>query len=96
LLSHRNDNRLEDMMIKIVSSLAMAGMMVFSIAGQAQSQERALRAITRGEAAPLGKAMTQSQARRLCQQQMRGARGESRAAIRQKVAICMRRNMEGN
>ncbi len=81
-------------MIKLVSSLAVAGMMVFSVTGAAHSQERALRSITRGEAAPLGKAMTQSQARRLCQQQMRGAR-ESRSAIRQKVAICMRRNMEG-
>jgi hypothetical protein len=82
-------------MIKIISSLAIAGMMMIPAAQQAQSQERALRAITRGEAAPLKKSMTQAQARRLCQQQMRGAR-ESRSAIRQKVAICMRRNMEGN
>lgn len=81
-------------MLKMISGLAVAGMMVFSVSGTAQSQERALRAITRGEAAPLGKSMTQAQARRLCQQQMRGAR-ESRSAIRQKVAICMRRNMEG-
>ena len=81
-------------MIRIISGLAMAGMMVFSIAGQAQSQERALRAVTRGEAAPLQKSMTQAQARRLCAQQMRGAR-ESKSAIRQKMAICVRRNMEG-
>jgi hypothetical protein len=81
-------------MIKLISGFAMAGMMVFAITGQAQSQERALRSITRGEAAPLQKSMTQAQARRLCQQQMRGAR-ESRSAIRQKVAICVRRNMEG-
>jgi hypothetical protein len=91
---NRNENRLEDIMIRIISGLAMAGMMVFSIAGQAQSQERALRAVTRGEAAPLQKSMTQAQARRLCAQQMRGAR-ESKSAIRQKMAICVRRNMEG-
>lgn len=81
-------------MIKLISSLAIVGMMMIPAAQQAQSQEKALRTITRGEAAPLQKSMTQAQARRLCQQQMRGAR-ESKAAIRQKVAICMRRNMEG-
>lgn len=81
-------------MFRMISGLAITGMMVFSVAGQAQAQERALRSITRGEAAPLQKSMTQAQARRLCEQQMRGAR-ESRSAIRQKVAICMRRNMEG-
>lgn len=82
-------------MIKLVSSLAIAGLMVVSVAEQAQSQERALRAITRGEPAPLQKAMTESQARRLCQQQMRGSR-ESRSAIRKKVSICMRGHMQGN
>jgi hypothetical protein len=38
--------------------------------------------------------MTQSQARRLCQMEMRGTR-ESRSAIRQKMAICMRKRMDG-
>jgi hypothetical protein len=81
-------------MIKLISSLAIAGVMMVSAAEQAQAQERAFRSITRGQPAPLQKSMTQAQARRLCEQQMRGSR-ESRSAIRQKVAICMRRNMEG-
>ena len=81
-------------MIRIISSIAVAGMMVFSVAGQAQSQERTLRRITAGPAAPLQKSMTQSQARRLCQQEMRGSR-DSRMAKRQKMEICMRRKTEG-
>ena len=81
-------------MIKIMTGIAVAGMMSLTFVGTAQAQERAFRAITRGESPALGKSMTQAQARRLCAQQMRGAR-ESKAAIRQKMSICMRRNMEG-
>lgn len=82
-------------MIKIVSSIAMAGMMVFAVSGQAQAQERALRSITAGPAAPLQKSMTQAQARKLCNQEMRGAR-ETRAALKTKMDVCMRGKMEGN
>lgn len=81
-------------MMKITSGIALAGMMALTIAGSAQAQERAFRRITAGPSAPLQKAMTQSQARRLCQMEMRGTR-ESRSAIRQKMAICMRKRMEG-
>ncbi len=81
-------------MIRIVLSAAVAGLMSLSMAGTGQAQERALKRITQGQPAPLQKAMTQSQARRLCQQEMRGAR-ESRSAIRKKMEICMRTKMEG-
>ncbi|POR53415.1 hypothetical protein [Bosea psychrotolerans] len=81
-------------MIKLVSSIALAGMMTLTIASAGQAQERTFRRMTAGPSAPLGKSMTQSQARRLCQMEMRGTR-ESRSAIRQKMAICMRKRMEG-
>lgn len=82
--------------MKIAACVALIGVLVLAIAGPTTvgAQERALRAITRGDSPALQKSMTQSQARRLCQQQMRGAR-ESRASLRQKMAICIRRNMEG-
>ncbi|MFN3670986.1 MAG: hypothetical protein ACK4VM_03650 [Bosea sp. (in: a-proteobacteria)] len=82
-------------MIRIVLSAAVAGLMSLSMTGAGQAQERTLKRITAGEPAPLQKAMTQSQARRLCQQEMRGAR-ESRSSIRQKMQICMQKKMEGN
>lgn len=82
-------------MIRTILSAAVVGLMSLSVAGPGQAQERALKRITQGQPAPLQKAMTQSQARRLCQQEMRGAR-ESRSAIRQKMQICMRNKMEGN
>ncbi|CAN7335474.1 hypothetical protein LJR009_002800 [Bosea sp. LjRoot9] len=81
-------------MIKLVSGIALAGMMMLTVASTVQAQERTFRRITAGPSAPLGKSMTQSQARRLCQMEMRGTR-ESRSAIRQKMAICMRKRMEG-
>ncbi len=81
-------------MIKLVSGIALAGMMALTVASAAQAQERTFRRITAGPSAPLQKSMTQSQARRLCQMEMRGTR-ESRSAIRQKMAICMRKRMEG-
>jgi hypothetical protein len=81
-------------MRKIMIGLAGAGLLALTLGGQAPAQERALRRITAGPAAPLNKSMTQAQARKLCAQQMRGTR-ESRSAIRQKMAICQRKYMEG-
>ncbi len=81
-------------MTRTIMAVAAAALMTLTLGGQAQTQERALRRITAGPSAPLGKSMTQAQARRLCQMEMRGTR-ESRSAIRQKMAICMRKRMEG-
>lgn len=82
-------------MIKLASGIALAGLMAFAVAGQASAQERTLRRITAGEPAPLQKAMTQSQARRACTQELRGSR-ESKSSIRQKMTICMNDKMQGN
>lgn len=82
-------------MMKLISGIAAAALMTFAMAGQASAQERTFRKITSGEPAPLQKAMTQSQARRACSQEMRGAR-ESKSAIRQKMTICMNDKMQGN
>lgn len=81
-------------MTRTIIGVAAAALMALTLGGQAQSQERALKRITAGPPAALNKSMTQAQARRLCAQQMRGAR-ESRSAIRQKMAICERKYMEG-
>jgi hypothetical protein len=82
-------------MIKLVSGIAMAGLMALAMGSQASAQERTLRRITAGEPAPLQKAMTQSQARRACSMELRGTR-ESKSAIRQKMTICMNDKMQGN
>ena len=50
---------------------------------------------TAGPSAPIKNAMTESQARRLCTQEMRGSR-ESARSKRQKMSICMRGKMEGS
>lgn len=91
-------------MIKIFSSIAMAGMMagVLAIPAQAQgtatqverSMERGLKRATAGEPAKLQGAMTQSQARRVCQQEMSGAR-ESKSAMRTKMNFCINEKMQG-
>ncbi|WP_439497270.1 hypothetical protein [Bosea sp. (in: a-proteobacteria)] len=94
LKNHRSHNGLEETMKKLASAIAMAGLIVLSGGGVAQAQEKTFGRIVRGQPAPLQKSMTQAQARRICSQQMRGAR-ESRSAIRQKMAICMRRQTEG-
>lgn len=81
-------------MIRIVTGMALAGLMTLSMAGASQAQERVFRKMTAGEPAPLQKAMTQSQATKLCRQEMRGAR-ESKSSINQKMSICVRKRMEG-
>ena len=88
------DNR-ENLMKALVSSLAAAGLLAISFGGQAEAQDRVLRRATAGEPAVLNKAMTQAQARKICRQQMRGAR-ESRSAIRQKMTFCVNNLVQGN
>ncbi len=92
-------------MIKIISSFAMAGLMAGMMAVPAQAQgtaarversmERGLKRATAGEPATIGKAMTQSQARRACRSEMRGSR-ESRASINTKMRNCIIQKTQGN
>jgi hypothetical protein len=82
-------------MIKLISSIAMASMMTLALGSTSQAQEQTMKRITSGQAAPLPKAMTQSQARRACQTEMRGSR-ESKAAIRTKMTACVDGKMQGN
>ncbi|WP_156640414.1 hypothetical protein [Bosea sp. PAMC 26642] len=82
-------------MIKIISSIAVAGLMGLAVASPVQSQERMLRKATAGQPAALDKAMTERQARSACQQEMRGAR-ESKSAIRTKMKTCVNGKMQGN
>jgi hypothetical protein len=96
LVSRNDINRLENIMIKIISSIAAAGLMGLTLASPVQAQEsKVMRRITAGEPAPLQKAMTQSQARRACQAEMAGTR-ESRADIRKKMSTCVNGKMQGN
>ncbi len=82
-------------MTKLLSSIAMAGLVTVALSGTSQAQERTFRKMTAGEPAKLQGAMTQSQARRACQQEMAGAR-ESKSALRSKMTICMNGKMQGN
>ncbi len=92
-------------MIKFLSSAAIAGLMTTMLVAPVQAQgtaeriersmERGLKSITSGQPARLNKAMTQSQARRACQSEMRGSR-ESRSSIRTKMRFCINEKMQGN
>ena len=92
-------------MTRIFSSFAIAGLMAGMLAMPAQAQgtmnkversmEQGLKRTTAGQPAASGKAMTQAQARRSCQQEMAGAR-ESKSALRSKMTICMNGKMQGN
>lgn len=92
-------------MTKIFSTLAMAGLMagVMAVPAYAQSTgarverslERGMKRATSGEPAAINKAMTQSQARRACQSEMRGTR-ESRSSIRIKMRNCVIQKTQGN
>lgn len=92
-------------MIKILSSFAMAGLIAAAMTVPAQAQgtmdrversmERGLKRATSGEPARMNKAMTQSQARRACQSEMRGSR-ESRSSIRTKMRNCVIQKTQGN
>lgn len=82
-------------MIKLVSSVAMAGLMALAMGGTTQAQERTFRKMTSGQPAALQGAMTQSQARKACQMEMKGAR-ESKASINTKMKLCIEQKMQGN
>ena len=81
-------------MIKLFSSIAMAGLMTAALSGPSQAQSQTMRKVTSGEPAKLQGAMTQSQARRVCQSEMAGTR-ESKSAIRTKMKFCINEKMQG-
>lgn len=81
--------------MKLVSVIAMTGLMALATAGTAGAQDKTFGRVVQGQAAPLQNAMTQSQARRACSQEMRGAR-ESKSSINQKMKICIDHKMQGN
>ena len=81
--------------MKIASVIAMTGLMALATAGAAEAQEKTFGRIVQGQPAPLQNAMTQSQARRACSMEMRGAR-ESKSSINKKMKICMDHKMQGN
>ena len=82
-------------MIKTVSTVAMAGLMALAMSGVSQAQEKTFRKMTSGQPAALQGAMTQSQARKACQTEMKGAR-ESKASINTKMKLCIDQKMQGN
>ncbi|MGO4739316.1 hypothetical protein AB4099_22400 [Bosea sp. 2KB_26] len=82
-------------MTKLTSVIAMIGLMALATAGTAEAQDKTFGRVVQGQAAPLQNAMTQSQARRACSQEMRGAR-ESKSSINQKMKICIDHKMQGN
>lgn len=92
-------------MIKLFSSIAMAAFVAGLMAVPAQAQgtatqversmQRGLKRATAGEPAKLHGAMTQAQARRVCQTEMAGAR-ESKSAMRTKMNFCINEKMQGN
>jgi hypothetical protein len=77
------------------STFAVAGLTALAMGGASQAQDRAARKIFAGPAAPLHGAMTQSQARKACQMEMRGAR-ESKASLNRKMTFCINQKMQGN
>lgn len=92
-------------MSKLISGMAIAAVMGLAVATSAQAQgtaqklensmERGLKSITSQPAAPLHGAMTQAQARRVCQTEMKGSR-ESKSALRTKMKMCIDQKMQGN
>ena len=82
-------------MIKIISTAAVAGLMALAMSGASQAQEKTFKKMTSGQPAALQGAMTQSQARKACQMEMKGAR-ESKASINTKMKLCIDQKMQGN
>jgi len=82
-------------MIKIISAVGMASLMALAVSGASQAQERTFRKMTSGQPAALQGAMTESQARKSCQMEMKGAR-ESKASINTKMKLCIDQKMQGN
>lgn len=82
-------------MIKTVSTIATAGLMALAMSGVSQAQNKTFQKMTSGQPAALQGAMTQSQARKACQTEMKGAR-ESKASINTKMKLCIDQKMQGN
>jgi len=78
----------------LFSSLALAAAMTLTpLAAQAQSQTA--QKVFSGQPATLNKAKTESQARRDCQRQFRGAK-ESKSGLKIKMNACVQEAMQGN
>ena len=83
-------------MIKMFSTIAMAGLMAAALSGASQAQEKTLRKITTsGPPASVQGAMTQAQANKACRAEMRGTR-ESKKSLRIKMRQCVNQKMTGN
>ncbi|MCO5091817.1 hypothetical protein [Bosea sp. (in: a-proteobacteria)] len=82
-------------MIRMFSTFAVAGLTALAMGNVSQAQERTARRILSGPPAAIHGAMTEAQARKSCQMQMRGAR-ESRASINRKMRFCINQKMNGN
>jgi hypothetical protein len=78
----------------LFSAIALAAAVAF-VPVSAGAQERTAKKVLSGEPATLQKAKTQSQARRDCQRQYRGAK-ESKSALRIKINACIQEGMQGN
>lgn len=84
----------EAIMNKFVSSIAIAAVMAFAGAGQANAQSQTMKRVTAGEPAKLQGAMTQAQARQVCKTQLAGGR-DSKSAMRKKMDFCINEQMQG-
>jgi len=83
-------------MIKMMSTVAMAGLMALAVSGVSQAQESStMRKMTSGQPAKLQGAMTEAQARKACQMEMKGSR-DSKSALRTKTKFCIDQKMQGN
>lgn len=78
----------------LFSAIALAAAVAF-VPASAGAQERTAKKVLGGQPATLQKAKTESQARRDCQRQYRGAR-ESKSALRIKINACVQEGMQGN
>lgn len=82
-------------MLKICSTVLVAGMMTVMMTPASQAQEsQVFRRMTAGQAAPLHGSMTEAQARKACQVEFSGAR-ESKASLNTKMRHCMSKKMLG-
>lgn len=78
----------------LFSAIALAAAVAF-VPASASAQERTAKKVLSGQSATLHNAKTESQARRDCQRQYRGAR-ESKSALRIKINACVQEGMQGN
>ena len=82
-------------MMKLFSTIVATGLLAVTMTTASQAQEsRVLRRMTAGPSPALQNTMTESQARRSCQLEMRGAR-ESKHSLRIKMRQCMDKKMNG-